>query len=75
MRVREQNAMTPLQQRLNDWLDGRLDADDMNAVGFLCSALIAVSDDTKLLKAENQLWRDGISIDEGLPDPPEEEEE
>lgn len=67
--------MTPLQQRLADWLDGRLDADDLNAVGHLCAALIAVSDDTKLLKAENQLWQDGISIDEGLttPDPPEEE--
>ena len=69
--------MTPLQQRLANWLDGRLDADDMNAVGVLCSALIAVSDDTKLLKAENQLWQDGISIDAGLTahDPPEEEGE
>ena len=69
--------MTPLQQRLANWLDGRLDADDMNAVGVLCSALIAVSDDTKLLKAENQLWQDGISIDEErtAPDPSEEEGE
>lgn len=54
--------MTKLQDRLNTWLDSRLDADDMNAVAAFCSVLIAAADDVTLLRAENELWKEGISL-------------
>jgi len=57
--------VTDLQMMLNAFLDGRLDADDMNAVGHLCSAIIAAAPDDVLLSAVNALQHDGINTIQG----------
>lgn len=54
--------MTPLQERFNMWLDSRLDADDMNAIGAVLSIAIATSADDALTIIASAALLDGLDV-------------
>ena len=54
--------MTKQQEVWYDWLSGRQDADDMNSIATVLSALIANADSQTLSRTENALQEEGVII-------------